>query len=438
MKSILKKIIPKKIFSVYYYLFALLGACFYGFPSKKLIIIGVTGTKGKTTTSNLIWSVLMAGGIKCGIISTANIKIGNVEEVNGLHMTMPGRFIIQKYLSKMVQEGCKVAIVETTSQGLAQSRHIGIDFDVAVLTNLFAEHIESHGSFENYKKAKGILFESLLKSKDKNFEGVPFRKTVIVNSDSDHAPFYLSFHAPRQITFGINKEADIKVKNILGGSPVTFEVGEINYEMGLPGKFNIINALPAIALGKLFSIKEEQIQEGLKTLSLVPGRMEQINEGQHFKVFVDYAHEKESMTLATEAVRVMAGSVGKTIILLGAEGGGRDRAKRPLMGEAVGKGADYVVVANVDPYDGDPAPIAEEIAIAAEKEGKIRGKDLFVILDRREGIRKALSLATSREDIVLITGKGAEQTMVINNETIKWDDRVIVREELSKLIKKNS
>jgi UDP-N-acetylmuramoyl-L-alanyl-D-glutamate--2,6-diaminopimelate ligase len=214
-----------------------------------------------------------------------------------------------------------------------------------------------------------------------------------------------------------------------------FFVGSEPYEINILGKFNVYNALPAVVAGGLFGIASEKIRDGLKNLKNIPGRMEKIDEGQNFTVFVDYAHEREGMTAVLETAREMAAeNSAKVIVLLGAEGGGRDKAKRPLLGEIAAKNADFVVISNVDPYEDDPKEICEDITVAAEKSGKVRGKDLFVIEDRREGIKKALSLA--REfDVVLITGKGAEQSIVIGGKRFPWDDRVIVREELSKFFK---
>lgn len=433
MKSVLRKIIPKKIFDLYYMLFAFLGALFYGFPSRKMIVIGVTGTKGKTTTTNFIHGVLQAGGIKTGVVTTANIKIGDQEEINSFHMTMPGRCVIQKFLKKMHKAGCEVAIIETTSQGLAQFRHIGISYDVGVFTNLFPEHIESHGSFENYKKAKGELFRVLQKSPAKFWKGNIFQKTIIANIDSEHAPFYFSFPADRKVSFAIEKVSDY-TPDVVGedASGVSFTLHGKKYTLSLAGKFNVINALPALIVGELCGVEFEKLQLGLKNVSVIPGRMEEIISGQKFRVFVDYAHEGKSMALATQTARSLAG-VHKTIVLLGAEGGGRDKAKRAAMGEVVGKYADTVVVSNVDPYDDDPFPIADDIAKAVRKEGKKDEKDLFVILDRREGIKTALSLALPG-DVVMITGKGSEQTMLIGGKEIPWDDRVVVKEELAKIL----
>jgi UDP-N-acetylmuramoyl-L-alanyl-D-glutamate--2,6-diaminopimelate ligase len=399
-----------------------------------MIIIGVTGTKGKTSAANYIWSVLTSAGYKTGIISTANIRIGDEQLLNKYHMTMPGRSAIHDLLKQMGKAGCEICVVETTSEGLKQYRHIGISYDCAVFTNLTPEHLPSHGgSFEKYKQAKGILFASLNCSPEKKLRGEVFPKAIVANSDSEHADYYLSFTAERKATFGVSKQADTQAKDLKStGSGVSFTVGEEAYETTIPGTFNVYNALPAIAIAKLLNAKPEQIAKGVRELMVIPGRMERINESKDFAVFVDYAHEGASVAGALEAGRLLAGEKGKVIFLLGAEGGGRDTKKRSIMARLSVEQADYTIVSNVDSYDDDPLPIIEDITSAAEKAGATRGQNLFAIPDRREGIKKALTLA-KKGDVVLITGKGAEQTIILEGVTEKWDDRTVVREELRKL-----
>ena len=436
MKKILKKLTPTFIFNVYYYLLALLGAVIYGFPSRKMVVIGVTGTKGKTSAINYIWACLAAGGVKTGLISTANIKIGEDEVLNKYHMTMPGRFVIQSLMSKMVKADCQYCLVEVTSEGIKQKRNTGIIFDTAIFTNLTPEHLPSHGgSFEKYKETKGKLFSGLTK-KYKKINGTRIEKTIIVNNDSEFASYFGSFIADKKISFGIKKEADFQAKNVQENPQgVTFSLNNKEYGLGILGSFNVYNALPAIIVAKEAHVSDKNIALGLANLSLIPGRMEKIEEGQKFLVLVDYAHEKESITNVLTTANNLKKAGSKTIILLGAEGGGRDKAKRALMGELSGRLADYVFVTNVDPYEDDPKPIIEDIAVVAEKAGKVRGQNLFTIEDRRESIRKALSIA-KENDVVLITGKGAEQSMIINGKSIPWDDRMVVREELKKILKR--
>jgi UDP-N-acetylmuramoyl-L-alanyl-D-glutamate--2,6-diaminopimelate ligase len=414
IKQIIKKILGERLVLAYHYCVAVLASFYYFFPSKKMVIIGVTGTKGKTSTANFIWSCLNSGGHKTGLISTANIRIGEKEFLNNYHMTMPGRFTIQRFLSQMVDKNVKYCVVETTSEGIKQYRHKGIFYDVAVFTNLYPEHLGSHGgSFEEYKNAKGKIFKGLM-----------------------------NFFADKKINFGIKDGADYFAKNVVNTKDgVVFEVhnspnpsyqgGEEKYRLNILGDFNVYNGLPAIIISSLFGVDKDLIKAGLANLKFIPGRMERIDEGQNFNVIVDYAHEKQSITAALSAVENLKVEDSKIIILLGAEGGGRDKAKRFSMGETVGKMADFVVVSNVDPYDDDPKLILEDIAGAVEGEGKIRDKDLFVIEDRRSGIAKALSLA-KENDVVLITGKGAEQSITIDGKSLPWDDRRVVREEIGK------
>ncbi len=431
MKKLIKKLLPNRIFLAYHYLVAIFATIYYDFPSKKMVVIGVTGTKGKTSTINFIWACLTAGGYKTGIISTANIRIGEKEFLNKYHMTMPGRFTIQKLMAQMVVEGCRFCIVETTSEGIKQYRHIGVYYDVAVFTNLSPEHLESHGgSFEEYKKTKGKMFKALSSHK-KIIDGKEIKKVIIVNKDSEHADYFLNFNSDEKITFSINNKADYIAGNTQETNDgVKFEVGNAHFKIGILGKFNVYNALPAIVISRLFGVSDSLIEKGLVELKIIPGRMEKIEGKQNFTVIVDYAHEKESITNILQTANGMKSAGAKIIILIGAEGGGRDKAKRPIMGELSAKMADYVVVGNVDPYEDDPKKILEDIAISSEKFGKIRNKNLFVIEDRRLAIKKALSLAEAN-DIVLITGKGSEQSIVIDGKSSLWDDRQVVKEELA-------
>lgn len=416
-----RKIIPTKLFKAlqpfWHLTWVFVASFIYGYPSKNMVVIAVTGTKGKTSTANYIWSVLTAGGYKTGLIGTANIRIGEKELLNTYHMTMPGPFVFQKLLYDMKKADCTHVVVEVTSEGIKLNRHRGISIDTVVFTNLYPEHLPSHGgSFEKYKETKGIVFKKA--------------KTIIANADSEHASYYLNNPADKKITFSIDYPSNFKATNIETTSQgMNFKVDNDNFSLSIPGIFNIYNALGALVTARALNLPTTAIQKGLSSLTLIPGRMEKIDCDQSFTVFVDYAHEKQSMGLLLKTAKKMGGRI---IILLGAEGGGRDKAKRPAMGELAGKLADYVIVSNVDPYDDNPQEIIEDIAKVAEIQGKIRNQNLFTIENRREGIAKALSLATAG-DIVLITGKGSEQSMILGTKTIPWDDRIIVRKELNKI-----
>jgi len=453
IKSKIKQLIPEKLISFYHLCLAAAASFFYGFPSKKIIVIGVTGTKGKTSAANFIWSVLNAAGYSTGMLGTANIRIGDIELPNKYHMTMPGRFILQGLLKKMASAGCKYCIVETTSEGIKQWRHYGIYYDMAVFTNLSPEHLQAHGgSFENYKIAKGKMFAALTACGHKIIDGKKVEKIIIANSDSRHSNYYLKFPADKKITFGLSENSNFSAKNIKNTPDgLSFLVGVNSYNINILGNFNVYNALPAIVIGSTLGVAVDKIKKGLENLKIIPGRMERINEGQNFLVFVDYAHEQEGMNAVLDTARDLVAPVPKLlsvetkghkpkiILLLGAEGGGRDKSKRPILGEIAAKKADFMIVSNVDPYEDNPIEICEDIAKSAENPpaggGKIRNENLFVIEDRRQGINKALSLA-KENDVVLITGKGAEQSIIIGGKSYPWDDRVIVREELNKILNK--
>lgn len=438
MKRMLKKIIPRWLMSSYHFLLAQLGALRYGFPSRGMTVIGVVGTRGKTTTANLIWSCLEAAGYKTGLTGTANIRIGEKEMLNPYHMTMPGRFILQKILREMRDAGCTYAVIETPSEGVEQWRHKGITYDVAVLTTLYPEYVEVHRwDFERCKRMHLKIFAELLHEPRKIIDGKPIPKVIVVNADNKEKDIFLRCKADRMITYGVKAGAEVTAENIRAdGNGVSFEVRGEKYELNIQGRFNVSNALAAIAVVSALGIGADAIRRGLRNVTTVPGRMERIEAGQNFSVFVDYAHDPVSLEAALGAVRdTRKGGSEKTILLLGAEGGGRDKHKRPIMGRVAARETDYIVVSNVDPYDDDPKEILEDIGRAAEEGGKKRGTNLFVIEDRREGIRKALSLA-GQHDTVLITGKGSEQSLIMRGGEIPWDDRFIVRQELEKIMKK--
>ena len=436
MKRLIKFFTPDFLISFYHWFLAYLGAFIYGFPSKKMVVIGVLGTRGKTSTANFVWSILNAAGEKTGLTGTANFRIGNEEQLNRYHMTMPGRFFLQNFLGKMVRAGCRYAVIETPSEGVEQWRHKGIFYDVAILTTLYPEYMAVHNwDFERCKKMHLKVFEEIHTQPRKIINGKKIPKVIVVNSDNEDKNLFLKPPADKKITYGLKAGADLTATSIeTDNETVSFESGGEKYELGLKGSFNVLNALGAIAVANALGIDKRYIKEGLKKLSLVPGRMEKIEAGQNFDVFVDYAHDGPSMTAALNAVGEMSASGGKIIVVIGAEGGGRDKKKRPVIGKLAAEKSDYVVVTNVDPYDDDQNEIIEDIARAAEAAGKVRNRNLFAITDRREGIKQAFKLA--REGyIVLITGKGAEQSMIIGSEKILWDDRKVARQEIEKSIK---
>ncbi|MDP1688948.1 MAG: UDP-N-acetylmuramyl-tripeptide synthetase [bacterium] len=429
MKQLIKKILPKFILYFYHYLKAYLAAIIYMFPSSKLIIIGVTGTKGKSSSANFVWAGLTGAGIKTGLLSTANFRIGDEEFLNRYHMTMPSPLVIQKMLRQMVNNNCKAAIIEITSEGIIQSRHRGINYDILVFTNLTAEHIASHGTFANYRLAKQKVFKLLNKQKRKTILQRLIPKTIIANADSGEVNNFIKFEADKTFTFSIINPADVRavsIKESIEG--VSFTINNNDVNLRIAGKFNVLNALPAIIIGEVLKLNSEDVIKGLENLIKIPGRME-IIQSSPFMVIVDYAHEKESLNALLDSIEAI-NKFGKIILLIGGEGGGRDKSKRAIMGEIAGKRADYLVVSNVDPYEEAPGIIINEISEGAKSAGMKIDKNLFLIENRKEGIRKALSLA-NLGDFVLITGKGSEQSMIIGADKIPWDDRIITKEILS-------
>ena len=433
MKSKIKAITPEWLILAYHYVIARLADLRYGRPSRKMIIIGVTGTKGKTSTANFLWSVLHADGIRAGLITTANVKIADREMLNTYHMTMPGRAAIQKLMADMVRAGCTHCIVETTSEGLKQFRHIGIRYDIGIFTNLTPEHLRSHdGSFEKYKEMKGRMFRALGKSK-KRIAGHVATSLIVANADDEHVGYFTHFPASSVITYGITPAADVQATNITHSrTSVEFSVGDNHFSLGILGAFNVLNALPSIIVAQRLGVTDDAIAKGLKELTMIPGRMEVIHGGQSFTVIIDYAHEKISMRNALSVARELAGSTHRVISIVGAEGGGRDTDKRTHIGEIAAELSDVVIVSNVDPYDDNPDAIITDVISAARSKGKRLNSNCFAIADRRLGIRKALSSA-KKGDVVIITGKGAEQSMIIRSKRIPWDDRTVVREELKRL-----
>ena len=426
IKKLLKKIVPEHALLFYHKVKASSAALIYGFPATGMLVVGVTGTKGKTSTANYVWSVLNAGGYNTGLISTANFRLGDEEIINPYHMTMPDPFLIQKMLKKMKDSGITSVVVEMTSEGMKQYRHAGIPVDIAIFTNLTPEHLTSHkGDFELYKQAKSALFKALNHPK-KVIDGKTIERISIANADSEHAEYYLQFPADKKITYGLTR-GDVKATGVIEtASGTSFWVDDEQFELSIPAGFNVYNALPALIVGTTLGISLDKIRAGLKKLTLIPGRMEKIDEGQKYSVFVDYAHEPASLGALLTAAHNLKYPDGKIILLFGGQGGGRDPRKRKPMAELAAKRADYVIITNEDPYQDDPQEIVDQIAGYVAEAGKKMNENLFAILERENAIRKALKLA-SEKDIVLITGKGAETTMMVKSGSIPWDERAIVR-----------
>ena len=429
MKSILKKFVPAFLLSFYHRVLALGAAWYYGFPSRRLVVIGVTGTKGKSTTVNLLSRILEEGGFKTGVSSGLNFKVAEREWLSDLKMTMPGRFRLQKLLRAMVQARCQYAIIETTSEGILQHRHAGIWYDVLVFTNLFPEHLEAHGGFVGYKKTKLKLFEHLARLPHKKLEGKAIPKIIIANADSEHAVDFLNFGVDKKVTFSLDSPSDFQAQNVqIGQSGISYQLSTTNYQLLLLGQFDVYNSLAAIATANAFGIDLATAKRALEKVAGIPGRMELIANKHGLLIVVDYAHEPESLRQVYQTLQNW--SYKNLIHVLGPTGGGRDRWRRPVMGELAAGTARYVIITTDDPYDDDPAKLANEMAAGT-------GGKAMIEIDRRRAIARALALAEPG-DLVLITGKGAEQVMAIeHNRKIPWDDRRVVQEELLKFEARN-
>ncbi len=429
---------------IYHFLIAYLAYWYYGRPSRKLVVIGVTGTKGKSTTCRLIASVLEAGGHKVGMFSTVEFQIGEKRWPNTKKMTMLGRGLIQKLFKDMVNAGCRYAVVETSSEGILQYRHVGLNYDIVVFTNLGTEHSERHGGFENLKRDKGKIFAGLTKEKNKIINGQKIDKVIVANLDDVSVDYYLGFNANKKYGITLKNTKILKYFHVQildariehsDENSVSFSVDDKKYLINLVGAFNVYNALAAIAIGWSQSIAEEQIIHGLKSVAIVEGRIEFIDAGQNFRVVVDYAHEAISLTELFKTLREVFitahhGKNRRLIGVVGSDGGGRDKGKREEMGKISGQLCDVVVITDVNCFDEDPKQIAEMLAVGARHAGKKDNVDLFIETDRYQGIKKAISLAHIG-DVVAITAKGTEPCIVqAGGKKIPWDDREVVKEIL--------
>ena len=433
LKKFLKKLTPRFILRVYHFALAYLGALVYGFPSRRMVVIGIVGTRGKTSAANLIWACLSSAGYKAGLTGTANIRVGSEERMNPYHMTMPGRFTLQKLLREMADAGCAFAVVETPSEGVEQFRHKGIAYDAAVMLNMYPEYLEVHGwDYERCKDMHEVIFRELSGQPVKILNNAPAKKVIVVNNDLEERERFMRHRADVKVTYALDSPADIRAESVhLKEGRPAFSAGGAEYHLGIPGEYNIQNALASIAVCLAYGLPREAIRKGI-ALDRIPGRMEPIRSGQPYEVYVDYAHDAVSLEAILSSLRKTAPK--RLIVVFGGQGGGRDVKKLPIMGEVSGKYADIVILTTDDPFDDDPSAISEKIAPGAEAKGKKRGENLLLIEDRREAIRKALAVARAG-DIVLIAGKGAEQSMVTKRGKIPWDDRGVVREELQRVMK---
>ncbi|HYV33798.1 MAG TPA: UDP-N-acetylmuramyl-tripeptide synthetase [Candidatus Limnocylindria bacterium] len=433
IKSLIPNWLLKLIRPIYHGCISILAAVYNGNPSEKLIVIGITGTSGKSTTAALLAEILNRSGKKCGYITTVNFFDGDTDYINKHGLSMPGGWLLQKQLALMLKNNCKYAIVECTSEGLAQNRHWGINFDVAVFTNLSRAHLEAHGSYTEYQQAKGELFVALGKHKKKSF--FP-QKLIGVNFDEQISGYFFSF--PSDKRFGISFR-NVKVSNADKvfycqsgefGPPAKFTILGTPFELNLLGNFNTKNAALATATANMLGVELLDCVKALKNFHSIRGRMESVPNPLGFKIVVDYGCEPESFKNAAEATAQLPHS--RIIHVFGSTGGHRDVSKRFEFGKTSAQYVDQIIITNDDVYNSDPNEIANNIEQGI-KSFQLRKPSYEIILDRRSAIAKALSTA-QKNDIVLITGKGSEQFLVLpGNKRIEWDDVKVVHEELAKI-----
>jgi len=407
-----------------------LAVSLYGNPSRKLKVIGVTGTNGKTTSVNMIADLLTQAGFKVGMLSTLRYRVGADVWSNRDKMTTQSPWFVQKMLKRMLREDCDYAILEVTSHAMDQNRVYGINFDIVAITNLTGDHIEYHGSFEEYKKAKAKLFAGVFASARKP----EVHKTIILNADDKYFDYYDQFKADQKFAYGI-KDGAVKAVDIdlrADKSFFTLEIpnDSIRIETQMLGDFNVYNSLLAISVAISQGVNLKSIAEAMKHVQPVGGRFEPVKVGQDFSVIVDYAHTADALENLCAMFKPL--TAGKLIVVFGATGGGRDKRKRPEMGKAADKHADVIILTDDDPYTEDRWGIIEDIAQGIKRE---EGETLYKIIDRTDAVHMALSLAETG-DTVLIAGKGGEEVIVIGEEKIPYDDRDVVRNYLAEKVYK--
>lgn len=413
MKRFLEALLPRSVYRTiaapYHFFLNANAALRYGFPARKLKVIGVTGTKGKSSVTEMVAAVLEGAGHTVAVSSTIHFRIAGKEIPNLYKMTLPGRGFIQKFLREAVDARCDFAVVELTSEAALQYRHLFLSLDALVFTNLAKEHIESHGSMEKYFAAKMRIGHALVASSKRP-------RAIIANGDDTYGKRFLTLPVEQQIPFTLQDATAITPTPT--GISFSYEGTEVT--LPHPGNFSVLNALAAIKTGSFFGVSVEKSVAALSRLTRIAGRAERIECGQNFTAVVDYAHTPDSLTALYQAYS------GRKICVLGNTGGGRDTWKRPEMGRIAETTCDVVILTDEDPYDEDPRAIVEEMASGMQKKPQI-------IMDRREAIAAALTEAREG-DTVLITGKGTDPyIMQAAGAKLPWSDADVVREELQKL-----
>lgn len=409
---------------------AILGNVFYKYPSSRMKVIGVTGTNGKTTTTYLIERILQDQDKNVGLIGTIQRK--SAGEVFPMSGTTPESLDLQHYLHEMVEEDSDYCVMEVSSHALEQGRVKGTHFRTAIFTNLTQDHLDYHGTMGEYRGAKGLLFSRL---GNVYKDGIQERSYAVLNADDVASEYFAKQTAAEVISYGVESDADLRASNIsITAKGTSFHVdtfaGSTDISLNMVGKFNVYNALAAIAAALLEGILLDDIKKSLESIKGVEGRVESVDEGQPFAVIVDYAHTPDGLENVLRTVNEFA--EGRVICVFGC-GGDRDRTKRPIMGKIAAKRSNYVIVTSDNPRTEDPDAILEDI-----KQGLLEehvAEDRYeLIVDRHEAIQKAIEMA-SHGDVVLIAGKGHETYQLIGNKVLDFDDRMVAKEAIRGLVK---
>ncbi|MEO6536884.1 MAG: UDP-N-acetylmuramyl-tripeptide synthetase [Candidatus Paceibacterota bacterium] len=415
LKSLIQKLLPRSLYRAiltpYHAGWAFASAIWYGFPARKLTVIGVTGTKGKSSVTEMMTAILEEAGHTVAVSSTIHFKTGKTTRPNLYKMTLPGHGFIQKLLRESVRDGATHAVIELTSESALQYRHLFLYLDVLIFTNLEKEHLESHGGMENYFQAKFRLAKALLNSSKRP-------RAIVANAESSYGERFLAIPVEKRIPFSLGDAKGLTHTD----TGIAFDFDDVHVTVPHPGDFSARNALAGIKAAAFLGVSVPTAARALASLARIRGRADRIEEGQDFLAVVDYAHTPDSLTALYEAYKDRP-----KICVLGNTGGGRDTWKRPEMGRIADTYCKEVILTNEDPYDEDPQAI-----LAAMKEGMAR--EPHIIMDRREAIAAALKMATTG-DAVLITGKGTDPyIMEANGKKTQWDDAHVVSEELKKLV----
>ncbi|MDD5165204.1 MAG: UDP-N-acetylmuramyl-tripeptide synthetase [Candidatus Pacebacteria bacterium] len=405
--------IPKALFRIanplYHRTLAFVAACIYRFPSRHIKVIGITGTKGKSSTVEILNAILEEAGYKTALTNTIRFKIGDMSSDNLYKMSMPGRFFMQKFLRSAVKHKCDYAILEMTSQGAITYRHLFIDMDAFIFTNISPEHIEAHGSYEHYLNAKVSIARRLAVSKKKN-------RIMIANGDDKEVEKFLECDADQKMRFHITDVAPYTIKK----EGIDFTLTKTPVTSQLSGLFNLYNILAAITAAQSQGISNDIIIRAIEKFNGIKGRVELIDAGQDFKVVVDYAHTPDSLE---KVYQVFQSS--RNICILGGTGGGRDTWKRGEMGHIADEYCDEVILTDEDPYDENPENIVNDVA-----KGMTHAPT--IIMDRRMAIREGIKRAQTG-DVVIITGKGTDPYIMGPQGTkTPWSDARVAKEELEK------